>query len=315
MKAIFMGTPEFAVPCLDAMIKEKFELLAVFTQPDKPKGRGKKIMTPPVKELAVSNKIPVFQPSNLKGSESLELIKKINPDIIVVVAYGHILPKSILELPPFGCINVHASLLPKYRGAAPINWAIINGEEKTGITTMYMDAGLDTGDMILAEELVIGSDETAEELQARMSALGAEVLIKTLGFVETGNVVRVQQKNEESSYAPMMSKELGRIDWQKPASEIRNLVRGTIPWPTAFTTYKGQPMKIFKCREHVTDKACEAGKIISVARDEIVVGTGLNMIGIQELQFSGGKRLSVKDFLVGNHFEEGVILGEDDRLE
>ena len=313
MKVIFMGTPDFAVPCLEALIRDNYEVVAVFTQPDKPKGRGKKLMMPPVKELAVAEGIPVYQPSTLKSPESFELIEKLSPDIIIVVAYGHILPKSILDLPPFGCINVHASLLPKYRGAAPINWAIINGEDKTGITTMYMDVGLDTGDMILAEELIIGEDETAQELHDRMSQLGSELLIKTLGFIETGNVVRIQQVHEDSSYAPMMTKELGRIDWSNAASEIKNLIRGTFPWPTAYTTYKGETMKIFKCRIKITNEAHESGRIIQITKDELYIGTGKGIIVIQELQFSGGKRLTVKDFLVGNQLEEGVILGEDYR--
>lgn len=310
MKVIFMGTPEFAVPCLRALIDEKNELLAVFTQPDRPKGRGKRLMMPPVKALAIEADIPVYQPISLKSPEVLETIKKLGPDIIIVVAYGQLLPKAILELPPFGCVNVHASLLPKYRGAAPINWAIINGEDKTGITTMYMDVGIDTGDMILKEELLIGEDETSAELHDRMAALGAEVLIKTLNLIETGNVVREPQDHQESSHASMLSKELGMIDWTKTASEIKNLVRGTIPWPTAFTTYKSEVMKVLKCTIEETKAPDIPGKLISVTKDGIYVATGNGTIVIQELQFSGGKRLTVKDFLVGNQLEEGVILGE-----
>ncbi len=310
MKVIFMGTPEFAVPCLRALIDEKNELLAVFTQPDRPKGRGKRLMMPPVKALAIEADIPVYQPISLKSPEVLETIKKLGPDIIIVVAYGQLLPKAILELPPFGCVNVHASLLPKYRGAAPINWAIINGEDKTGITTMYMDVGIDTGDMILKEELLIGEDETSAELHDRMAALGAEVLIKTLNLIETGNVVREPQDHQESSHASMLSKELGMIDWTKTASEIKNLVRGTIPWPTAFTTYKREVMKVLKCTIEETKAPDIPGKLISVTKDGIYVATGNGTIVIQELQFSGGKRLTVKDFLVGNQLEEGVILGE-----
>jgi len=310
MKVIFMGTPEFAVPCLRALIKEKYEVQAVFTQPDKPKGRGKKLMMPPVKELAVLEGIPVYQPTSLKSPESLDIIKELNPDIIIVVAYGQLLPKTILDLPPFGCVNVHASLLPKYRGAAPINWVIINGEDKTGITTMYMDVGLDTGDMILAEELIIGEDETSEELHDKMSQLGAELLLKTLNQIEKGNAVRVPQNHDESSYAPMMNKELGRIDWNKPAKAIKNLIRGTIPWPAAFTTYKGEVMKIFKCRLEASTVEKEAGCVVKVARDGLYISTGSGLLVIEELQFSGGKRLAVRDFLVGNQLEEGVILGE-----
>ncbi len=310
MRVIFMGTPAFAVPCLRALIDEKYELLAVYTQPDRPKGRGKRLMPPPVKELAVEEGIPVYQPTSLKGPEMLETIKALAPDIIIVVAYGQILPKAILELPPFGCVNVHASILPKYRGAAPINWAIINGEAKTGITTMYMDVGIDTGDMILKEELEIGQNETSSELHDRMSALGAEVLISTLGLIETGNVVREPQDHQESSYAPMLTKDLGRIDWSKAAIDIKNLVRGTIPWPTAYTVYKGEVMKVLKCGIEEAESNEAPGKLVKVTKDGIYVAAGEGIIVIQELQFSGGKRLTVRDFLVGNQLEEGVILGE-----
>ncbi|KAB3535233.1 methionyl-tRNA formyltransferase [Alkaliphilus pronyensis] len=311
MKIIFMGTPDFAVPCLEALIDEKHEIVAVFTQPDKPKGRGKKIVTPPVKDVAIREGITVYQPSNLKADDTLETIRALKPDLIVVVAYGHILTKDILEVPPFGSINVHASLLPKYRGAAPINWVIINGESKTGVTTMYMDVGLDTGDMILKEETLIGADETAGELHNRLSGLGADLLTKTIDLIEVGGIEREPQNHEEATYAPIMGKELGRIDWSQDAKQIKNLIRGTIPWPGAYTTYENKVMKIFSSRIEETDINYTAGEIVEVTKDEIYVGTSKNLLVIQEIQFSGGKRMLVKDYLVGNNIEKGNKLGEN----
>ncbi len=310
MRIIFMGTPDFAVPCLEKLIEEKHEIIAVFTQPDKPKGRGNKMNMPPVKELALEKDIPVYQPTKVKNTETVELIKSMNPEIIIVVAYGHLLSKEILDIPPFGCVNVHASLLPNYRGAAPINWAIIKGEKVTGNTTMYMDVGMDTGDMILKEELAIGEDETTGELHDRLSVMGAELLIKTINQIEKGEVERQKQDEEKATYAPIMNKELGNIDWNKTAIEIKNLIRGTNPWPSAFTSYEGKVMKIWKSRVEKTDKSINPGKVIKVTKEEVFVGTSKDMLVIQELQFSGGKRLSVKDFLVGNNIEEDVFLGE-----
>lgn len=314
MRVIYMGTPDFAVPCLQKIIEKEHEVVAVFTQPDKPKGRGNKMTMPPVKELALEHNIPVYQPNKIKTPEMVELIRDLEPQIIIVVAYGHLLSKEILDIPPFGCINVHASLLPKYRGAAPINWAIINGEEVTGNTTMYMDVGMDTGDIILKDSLTIGEDETTGELHDRLSIMGADLLLNTIDLIERGEVERQKQNDEEATYAPIMNKELGNIDWNKSALEIKNLIRGTNPWPSAFTTYQDKTMKIWKSRVEKTDETYPAGKIIRVTKEEVFVGTGKDMLVIQELQFSGGKRLSVKDFLVGNHIDEDVILGEDYNL-
>ncbi|MBM7614512.1 methionyl-tRNA formyltransferase [Alkaliphilus hydrothermalis] len=311
MRVIFMGTPDFAVPCLQRLIDRNNEILAVFTQPDKPKGRGKKMTMPPVKELAVEKDIPVYQPAKLKTPEMTELIREMKPDIIIVVAYGHLLSKEILDIPPFGCVNVHASLLPAYRGSAPIHWAIINGEKVTGNTTMYMDVGMDTGDMILKEELEIGENETTGELHDRLSMMGAELLMKTLTLIEKGEVEREKQNEEEATYAPMMSKEVGKIQWEKSATEIRNLIRGTNPWPSAFTAYGDKVMKIWRARVESSEKIYQPGKIIKVNKEEVFVGTGKDILVIQELQFSGGKRLAVKDFLVGNSIVEDIILGED----
>lgn len=310
MKIIYMGTPEFAVPCLDALINSKHEVIGVFTQPDKPSGRGQRITITPVKEKALEHNIKVFQPNTLRDAEVINDIKDLNPDLIVVVAYGQILPKEILDMPKYGCINVHASLLPKYRGAGPINWVIINGEKKTGITTMYMDVGLDTGDMLLKEEIEIGEDETAGQLHDRLMDLGANVLSKTIDLIETGEIKPIPQNHDESSYAPMLTKELGKIDWSKSAKEIKDLIRGTIPWPSSYTTYDGQVMKIWESSIIHSDKDYEPGKILEVKKDSILVATGKDILSIKELQFSGKKRMSVKQYLIGNNIETNKILGE-----
>jgi len=308
MKVIFMGTPDFAVPCLEVLVKEKYDVIGVFTQPDKPKGRGKKVIYTPVKETALKHNLEVFQPQRLRDQESVDLIKSMQPDIIIVVAYGQILPKDILDIPTHGCINVHASLLPKYRGAAPINWVILNGEKTTGVTTMYMDVGLDTGDMILKSEIQIGEDETAEDLHDKLSNLGAEVLKKTLEDFKEGSVHREKQNHEEATHTHRLTKELGEIDWSKSAEEIRNLIRGLMPWPTAYTFYKGNMMKILKAKVKDGNQN-SPGEIIDVTSEGIHIATGQGILIVEELQFSGGKRLAAKDYLRGNSIEKNVILG------
>ncbi len=304
-----MGTPQFAVPCLKTLIDSRHEVIGVFTQPDRPSGRGQKINVTPIKEKALKYNISIFQPGTLKDTEVIKNIKRLNPDIIVVVAYGQILPEEILQIPKYGCVNVHASLLPKYRGAGPINWVIINGGKKTGVTTMYMDAGLDTGDMLLKEEIKIGEDETAGELHDRLMNLGAGVLDKTLGLIETGKIQPIPQNHSEASYAPMLTKKLGKIDWSKPAEEIKNLIRGTIPWPTSYTTYDGKTMKIWKSEIVYSNKDYRPGKILKVKKDRIFVATGKDILSIEELQFSGKKRMSVNQYLIGNNIETNKILG------
>lgn len=310
MKIVYMGTPEFAVPCLESLIDSEHEVIAVFTQPDRPSGRGQKINVSPVKAKAVEHNIKVFQPKNLKDQYVVNDLKELNPDLIVVVAYGQILSKEILDIPKYGCVNVHASLLPKYRGAGPINWVIINGEKTTGVTTMYMDIGLDTGDMLLKEEIEIGEDETAGELHDRLMNIGAEVLNRTIDLIEAGQVDPIPQNNDQSSYAPMLTKKLGKIDWNKSARDIRNLIRGTIPWPTSYTTYDGQIMKIWKSSIVNSNKDYKPGRIVEVNKDCIFVATGDNILSIEELQFSGKKRMSVKQYLVGNDIKINKILGE-----
>ncbi|WP_094546477.1 methionyl-tRNA formyltransferase [Petroclostridium xylanilyticum] len=308
MKILFMGTPEFAVPCLDMLVNEGYNVIGAVTQPDKPKGRGHKLSQPPVKEYAVSKGIPVFQPSNLKNGSFKDDLENLNPDLIVVVAYGKILPKYILDYPKYGCINVHASLLPKYRGAGPIQWCIINGEKETGITTMYMDEGMDTGDMILKKKISIGEDETAGELHDRLSVLGAEVLKETVGLLEKGPIPREPQPHHEATYAPMLDKSISRINWSKPAIEIKNLVRGVNPWPVAYTYYKDQCMKVWSVdiEECCTDEV--PGTILKYINNKgLAVKAGDKYcIIIKEVQFEGGKRMGIDEYLRGH----SIIYGE-----
>ncbi len=303
-----MGTPQFAVPCLKNLI-DNHNVVGVFTQPDKPSGRGQKLNISPVKEEALKHNIPIFQPNTLRNLQIVEDTKNLNPDLIVVVAYGQILPKEILDLPRYGCINVHASLLPKYRGAGPINWVIINGEIETGITTMLMDTGLDTGPILLKEKVQIGEDETAGDLHDRLMDLGAVVLKDTIRLLETGEIELTPQNHDQSSYAPMLTKDLGKIDWNKSAKQIRDLIRGTIPWPTSYTSYDGQPMKIWRSSIVESDDKNIPGTIVDVKKDSILVATGEGILSVEEIQFSGKKRMSVSRYLVGNNIEPNKILG------
>ena len=309
MRVQFMGTPDIATGCLQKLIDEKYDIIGVVTQPDKPQNRGKKLGMPPVKELALKYDIPVYQPIKARDEEFVATLKELNPDIIVVVAFGQILPKSILDIPKFGCINVHVSLLPKYRGAAPINWVIINGEEKTGVTTMYMDEGLDTGDMILTEEFDLDDEITAGELHDKMKDRGADVLIETLKQIEKGTAHRIPQNHEEFTYAPMMNKALGEINWSKSAREIHNLVRGVNPWPSAYTTYEGSTMKVWKTEvlNETSDK--EPGTILKVDKDGIRISTKDNVVLVKEIQMPGKKRVLVSEYIKGNNINTNTILG------
>lgn len=308
MKVVFMGTPDIAVPCLQKLIDEKHDILAVVTQPDKPKGRGKKLAMPPVKELAVEHNIPVYQPVRARDEEFVQTIKEINPDLIVVVAFGQILPKEILEVPKFGCVNVHVSLLPKYRGAAPINWVIINGEEKTGVTTMYMDEGLDTGDMILTREFKLDDQITAGELHDIMMVEGAEVLKETVDLIAEGKAPRTQQNHAEFTYAPTMDKELGHVDFSKTSREIHNLVRGVNPWPSAYAIYNEGKMKIWKTEVLKETSNKEPGTILGTDKMGIKVSTGDGVILIKEMQMPNKKRMPVSEYIKGNSIETGAVL-------
>lgn len=298
MRILFMGTPEFAVPCLQSLLDAGHEVAAVFTRQDKPKGRGYALSAPPVKVLAEQRGIPIYQPATLRAPEAAETVRGLSPDAVVVVAYGKILPKEILRIPPFGCINVHASLLPKYRGAAPIQWAVVNGEKVTGVTTMMMDEGIDTGDILFSERTGIGPDETAGELSERLSKIGAGLLVKTLEAVRDGTAVRIPQGGE-SCYAPMLSREKSHIDWSRPAGEIHNLARGLLPWPAAWTVCGGKRLKLFGSAA-VPGPAGEAGRVSGRDGRFLVScgeGTALELL---EVQPEGGRRMSGRDFLRGH---------------
>ncbi|MFU0823935.1 methionyl-tRNA formyltransferase [Clostridium sp.] len=308
MKIVFMGTPEFSVPSLQAII-DNFEVEAVFTQPDKPKGRGKKISMSPVKELALKHGIKVYQPERLKREpQIIEELRNMKPDFIVVVAYGQILPKEVIDIPKYACINLHASLLPKYRGAAPINWAIIKGEKKSGNTTMLMDVGLDTGDMLLKQEVTITEDMTAGELHDILMKDGAELLVETVKGVYKGEIKPEKQNDSETCYASMLNKEMAGIDWKLSSREIHNLIRGLNPWPIAYTNYGNQIMKIYK--SSVLDKESEKapGTILSVSDKGIEVACGEGVLLVKEIQFPGKKVLKVEQYIKGNKIEEGTIL-------
>lgn len=308
-----MGTPEFAVPSLDMLFQEGYEIAAVVTQPDKPKGRGNKMAMPPVKEVALEKGIKVLQPEKVKTAEFISELKELNPDLLVTAAYGKILPKDVLDIPKSGCINVHGSLLPKYRGAAPLQWSIILGEKVTGVTTMFTDVGMDTGDMLLKSEIMIPDEMTAGELHDKMAAVGADVLKKTLKMLEAGTLHRAPQNNGEATYAPMIRKETGKIDWTKGAGEIYNLVRGTDPWPGAYTFYKGERMRIWKTgitEEDSISAGCLPGKIVKVSKEGILVCTGgEGLIHIREIQFDSSKRMPVGEYIRGHEINEGEVLG------
>ncbi|MFI3210805.1 MAG: methionyl-tRNA formyltransferase [Peptostreptococcaceae bacterium] len=308
MKVLFMGTPEIATGCLQKLIDKKFDIVGVVTQPDKPQNRGKKLGMPPVKELALENNLEVYQPIKARDSEFIEKLKGINPDIIVVVAFGQILPKEILDIPKLGCINVHVSLLPKYRGAAPINWVLINGEEKTGVTTMYMDEGLDTGDIILTKEFALDNEINAGELHDKMKEEGSELLVETFNLIKENKAPRTVQNHSEHTYAPIMKKSLGEINWTKTATEIHNLVRGVNPWPSAYTNYGDLVMKVWKTKVLDEQSQKEEGSIIEVSNDGIKVSTKEKVVLIEEIQLPGKKRVKVSDFIKGNKIDEDIVL-------
>lgn len=302
-----MGTPEFAVPSLKKLIEENYEICGVFTKLDKPQGRKRIITPPPVKVFALEHGLKVFQPEKLKIQETADLIESLKPDAIAVVAYGKILPKNIIDMPKYGCINVHGSLLPHYRGAAPIQWSIINGDKVTGISTMFMDEGLDTGDILLQTKVSINDDETSEELKKRLSVIGAELLIKTLKELENGTLERIKQDDSQATLSPPLDKITGDIDWNKPAQEIHNLVRGSNPWPIAHTLLRGKNFKIYKSRVS-TYRISQPGKIIST--DPLIVGCGENTsLQLLEVQIEGKKRMAAGDFSRGYRLSSNTILG------
>ncbi len=306
MKIVYMGTPDYAVPTLESLINDGHSIEAVFCQPDKPVGR-KKIMTPPaVKVFALSKGLTVYQPETLKSDEVYELLKEISPDAIVVVAYGKILPERILKLPPLGCINGHGSILPSYRGAAPIQWAVINGESETGVTAMFMDKGIDTGDILKISKTKIGEYETAEELFGRLSVLTAELLTEVLKDVEQGKINPIKQNEEQATYAPIINKEMALIDFSKSAIEIFNAVKGFNSWPVAYCMYEGKRLKVFSCVVNGTsDLPC--GTVVNAEKLSVVCGDG-KCIELKEIQLEGSKRMSAEEFLMGKKIPVGTVL-------
>ncbi|MDR7856390.1 methionyl-tRNA formyltransferase [Tissierella sp.] len=308
MKIVFMGTPEFSVSTLKALYDNRFSIDLVITQQDKPKGRGKKIQYTPVKEMALNLGLEVYQPSSVNDKETIDRIKEINPDFIVVVAYGQILKKDILDIPRYGCYNVHASLLPKYRGAAPINWAIINGETETGVTIMEMEEGLDTGDMLLWESIDIDVNDDAQVIHDKLSDLGGKLIIEALQGLKSGVIKKTPQNDDLSTYASMLYKEMGRINWNDSSQYIYNLVRGLKPWPSAYTKYKEEIIKIHKVSLINKFKDGKNGEIVKVNNEGIYVNTSDKTIIIEELQFPGKKRMGVSEYLKGNSIETNIIL-------
>ncbi len=313
MRVVFMGTPDFAVGTLEALLQSRHQVVAVVTQPDKPKGRGKAMQFTAVKEVAVRAEIPVLQPKKVREPEVVEEIRQFHPDVIVVVAFGQLIPKAILDMPQYGCVNVHASLLPKYRGAAPIQWAVIDGEEKSGVTTMQMDEGLDTGDMLLTEEVVLDSQETGGSLFDKLSEVGAGLLLKTLDELEAGNIhPQKQPKESTTAYAAMLTKKMGEIDWTKSAVQIERLVRGLNPWPSAYTHLGQKTLKIWRAAVHpLSEQKKEPGTVILMDKKHFGVQTGDGMLEILELQLEGKKRMDADAFLRGYQLENGTKLGEE----
>ena len=317
-----MGTPDFSVPVLTAMKEAGHDMLAAVTQPDKPKGRGKEMQMTPVKAKALELGIPVLQPKRVRDPEFVEQLRELKPDVMVVVAFGQILTKEVLEVPKYGCINVHASLLPMYRGAAPIQYVILNGEKETGVTTMFMDEGLDTGDMLLKTVVPITADETGGTLHDKLSAASAELLIRTLEQMEAGTLQRIPQTGE-TCYVGTLKKSMGEMDWSRPAEELERQVRGLNPWPSAYTFLNGKTLKIWKAEvlhtEAVSSQEAEepealadrksCGSVIVISRDSIQVQTGDGILAIRELQLEGKKRMTADAFLRGYPVEAGTILG------
>lgn len=311
MRIIFMGTPDFSVGTFEALIEAGHDVVLAVTQPDKPKGRGKAMQFPPVKEAALAHGIEVFQPKKIREPECVEYLRKYNADLMVVVAFGQILTKEILDMPAYGCINVHASLLPKYRGAAPIQWAVINGEKVTGVTTMRMDEGIDTGDMIMKTEVTLDEKETGGSLFDKLSAEGAKLCVKTVAAIADGSASYTPQDHEAATHTKMIKKQLGNIDWTRSAAQIECLIRGLNPWPSAYTKLNGKTLKIWDARVVPEDSGKEPGTVTAVSGKDICVQTGSGQLLLQEVQLEGKKRMPADAFLRGYAVETGTILKRD----
>ena len=312
LKIVFMGTPDFSVPTLQSLIDSDHSVTAVLTQPDRPKGRGNRVVAPPVKMLAQQHAIPVLQPQRVKAPEILRQLEELAPDAIVAIAYGQILPQSILDIPRLGCVNVHASLLPKYRGAAPFQWAIIRGETETGVTTMLMDKGMDTGDMLLQQTIPIEAEDTAATLHDRLAQVGADVLIRTLQGLENGSLRPTPQNDAEATYAPLLKKHDGLVDWQKTAAEIANAVRGMSPWPGAYTHFQGKRIKLLRVQVAAeAETTAEAGTVVALDQQHgPLIATGSGQLRILEIQPQNKKPMRCSDFCRGYRLQIGDRLGE-----
>jgi methionyl-tRNA formyltransferase len=309
MRVIFMGTPSLAVPILRAVHESNHEVIGVVTQPDRPRGRGRKVGVSPVKELAMGLRLPIIQPETAKDEVFITQVKRMSPDLIVVAAYGRILTRDLLDIPRLGCINVHASLLPKYRGAAPIQWAIVNGEEKTGITIIKMDEGMDTGDILFAQEVEIRDDDTAQGLHDTLAQVGANLIIMAMDQLNRGTLRPIPQDHREATYAPLLKKEDGLIDWSRDARDIFNRIRGFNPWPGAFTYLKGLRLKIFSGKIIAGELRERAGKVVQCGPEGVKVTTGKGYLLIKEVQLEGRKRMSIHEFLIGNEIPPGTQMG------
>ena len=310
MKVIFMGTPDFAVATLEEIIAAGHEVTLVITQPDKPKGRGKEVQFPPVKEAALAHGIEVYQPVRVKEPECVSYLAKYQPDIIIVAAFGQILPKEILEMPKYGCVNVHASLLPKYRGAAPIQWAVINGDKVSGVTTMRMDAGLDTGDMIECTEVTLAPDETGGSLFDRLADAGAKLCVSTMAKIEAGTATYTKQEDEKATHTRMISKKMGKINWKASAAEIERLIRGLNPWPSAYTFLDGKTLKIWRAAVLSGGDPENAGCIVTAEKEKLHIQTGDGILALEEVQLEGKKRMKTEDFLRGHAIPAGTYIDE-----
>lgn len=309
MKVVYMGTPDFSVGALEAIINSGHEVTAVVTQPDKPKGRSKELQISPVKACALKYNLPFFQPVKIKEAEAVAKLREFEADIFVVAAFGQILSKEILTMPKYGCINIHASLLPKYRGASPIQWAVLNGEEVSGVTIMQMDEGIDTGDILMQETVTLDAKETGESLFDKLALCGADLIVKALDAIEAGNVTPVKQDEAASTHVGMLKKEFGRMDFTQDAVVLERKIRGLNSWPSAYTYLKGKTLKIWDA-DVVSDEAfgnAECGEVCEITKDSFLVKTGKGLLAIKEVQLEGKKRMDVKSFLLGNAIEKGMV--------
>ena len=309
MKVVFMGTPDFAVGALEALVEAGHEVVAVVTQPDKPKGRGKEMQQTPVKVCALKHNIEVFQPVKIKHKEAVEVLKGYGAELFVVAAFGQILSKEILDMPKYGCVNIHASLLPKYRGAAPIQWAILDGEKETGVTIMQMNEGLDTGDMLTKVIVPIEDTDTGESLFDKLAEAGAKLLIETIPQIESGEVTPQPQDDSLSTYAKMIKKEMGLIDWKKEAVVLERLVRGMNSWPSAYTHFNGKTLKVWESEVEMGNHDAAPGTVVEVTKNSIKVQTGQDLLVLKQIQLEGKKRMDVTAFLLGYKVETGDVLG------